>query len=189
MSKPSHFVQRLYHALEKAPRNTIHWTDDGLAFIVVDRDLFVSQILHNYFKYTKFTSFERRLRLHGFRRRSFVSQEVCQRALVMFSHPHFQRDNRALLRLISLPAQGETVANADEELSDIYNSINGLQQQIDLATSKLELLVQYVMESPDDDESDGEFAGDDYLPQLPIDFSIAEVERALVDFDVHRMSM
>ncbi|KDO21410.1 hypothetical protein SPRG_12417 [Saprolegnia parasitica CBS 223.65] len=198
MSKPSHFVQRLYHALEKAPVSIFHWTDDGTAFVILDRDLFTSQILHAYFKYTKFTSFERRLRLHGFRRRSFASQSPSQRVLLTFQHPHFMRDNRSLLRLITVPTQGETpavpIADDSSDLTQIYSSIDELQQQITSATSKLNFLVQYVMASPPDnddddayyneteDDADSDILADDEfafsciapLPVCPSDFSVAE---------------
>jgi hypothetical protein len=66
----SEFPQLLLALLEDAENdgNThiVSWSTDGLAFKVHQRDVFMKQILPNYFGLTKYNSFTRQLQLWGF---------------------------------------------------------------------------------------------------------------------------
>ena len=65
-----HFPRLLLDILEDAENNgnehIVSWTPDGAAFKVHKRDLFMKQILPNYFGLTKYNSFARQLQLWGF---------------------------------------------------------------------------------------------------------------------------
>jgi hypothetical protein len=72
IDKPNQFPWKLYDMLHTAEKRNeehiISWINDGRAFKVHNRDLFIEQYMKRMFNQTKFKSFQRQLNLWGFER-------------------------------------------------------------------------------------------------------------------------
>ena len=72
IDKPNQFPWKLYDMLQTAEKRNeehiISWINDGKAFKVHDRDLFIEEYMKKMFNQTKFKSFQRQLNLWGFER-------------------------------------------------------------------------------------------------------------------------
>ncbi len=72
VDKPNQFPWKLYDMLQTAEKRNeehiISWINDGKAFKVHDRDLFIEEYMKKMFNQTKFKSFQRQLNLWGFER-------------------------------------------------------------------------------------------------------------------------
>ncbi len=64
------FPLKLHELLDKAEEegltHIVSWQPHGRAFVVHEPKLFVSQLMHRFFRQTKLTSFQRQLNLYGF---------------------------------------------------------------------------------------------------------------------------
>lgn len=92
LKEPQHFPFKLFVVLEHATdsddcNHVVSWIQDGRAFAIHDRDLFLKHIVPRFFKQTKFRSFTRQLNLWGFTRC------VCNEGRVdgAWKHEHFVR--------------------------------------------------------------------------------------------------
>ena len=76
-----------------------HWSDDGLKFIVKDSDRLGSQIIPQYFRHSKYSSFFRQLNFYGFTKKSLHSSNInldFSKHLI-FDHKFFRRGHAYLL--------------------------------------------------------------------------------------------
>jgi len=85
------FPRRLFEILSTEDKSVVSWNADGKSFRIINNNLFCNDILPRYYRHCKLTSFQRQLNLYGFQR---VHVGPLGGA---YYHPHFQRDNVALL--------------------------------------------------------------------------------------------
>jgi hypothetical protein len=70
------------------------WLPDGKSFVIRNPDEFTRQVLPNFFKATKFSSFTRKLYRWGFRQ---VNRGIGPDDPIIFGNEFFQRDDRELM--------------------------------------------------------------------------------------------
>lgn len=90
----SSFPAKLYLLLESASEDIVSWLEDGKSFRVYDMERFVTSILPQYFKVSKFESFQRQLNLYGFKR---IQGD---RGTVAYFNANFERGNFSNLNLV-----------------------------------------------------------------------------------------
>jgi hypothetical protein len=79
-------LHRMLDVLEATDAtDAVSWLPHGRAFLVYKQDLFVNEIMHAYFRQTKYSSFQRQLHMYGFRR---ITQGRDKGA---YYHEHFLR--------------------------------------------------------------------------------------------------
>ncbi len=62
MKQLPRFLRNLYNVVnESSTDNLIHWSSDGLSFIIENREEFTTTVLPLFFGITKFSSFHREL--------------------------------------------------------------------------------------------------------------------------------
>lgn len=76
--------------LESEDPTVVGWMPQGNAFIVRDAEKFVKDVLQRYFRHSKLTSFQRQLKLYGFRRITKGPETGAYR------HENFHRDHPEL---------------------------------------------------------------------------------------------
>lgn len=78
-SASTHFPTLLHMVITRAEQNGYShicaWHAHGRSFSVYKRDLFVSEVMPNYFRQSQYASFQRQLNLYGFRRISQKSPD------------------------------------------------------------------------------------------------------------------
>jgi len=89
------FLLHLHQMLRRENPKIIRWTDDGVAFQILDKDAMTNQILPRYFKNKNFASFQRQLNYFGFRKWSKARAEY-----PTYSREHFTRDNYGAMSLV-----------------------------------------------------------------------------------------
>jgi hypothetical protein len=88
---PQVFPRKLYEMLEQVDPRVMAWNACGNGFHIFDMDSFTTQVLLDYFRHQKYSSFQRQLNLYGFRK-------VCKGPDVgAYVHDSFQRSAPALL--------------------------------------------------------------------------------------------
>lgn len=93
------FPVKLYRMLSEVEKDgkqsIVTWNPDGRTLQVLNHKKFVSEILPNYFKQSKYKSFQRQLNFYGFQR---VSHGPLEGA---YGHPKFVRGNEEQVKQIS----------------------------------------------------------------------------------------
>lgn len=94
----------------------VSWQDHGRSFRVIDVDCFVSQVMHRFFKQTKFRSFQRQLSLYGFNRIINKGKDFGY-----YYHENFRRQNLSLVFHITRTAVKGIVC-AEEPIQQHQNT-------------------------------------------------------------------
>jgi hypothetical protein len=89
---PQVFPRKLFQILEEVEDDVISWTNSqGTSFIIHDMDYFTENVLLNYFRHQKYSSFQRQLNLYGF-------HKICKGPETgAYAHDCFVKDKPQLL--------------------------------------------------------------------------------------------
>jgi heat shock transcription factor len=101
-SRPA-FVTKLWTMVnDPSNQDLIGWYEDGLSFVVSDREMFVQKILPKFFKHSNFASFVRQLNMYGWHKVQDVSSgSLHSDNRWQFTNPNFQRGKPELLDQIA----------------------------------------------------------------------------------------
>mmetsp|Transcript_36280 Transcript_36280/g.46753 ORF Transcript_36280/g.46753 Transcript_36280/m.46753 type:complete len:524 (+) Transcript_36280:93-1664(+) len=93
------------------------FSPNGDSFLIYNKDMFMAEVLPNYFKHDNFRSFARQLNLYGFRK-------VFGFKLIEYQHPYFLRDRRDLYKFISrrITKSSTSTLSPDHNLKYILSS-------------------------------------------------------------------
>jgi len=112
------FLRSLLQILDMEDREVIRWSDDGLAFEIVDIEAMTMNILPKYFRHKKFASFQRQLNYFGFKKVSKTKTDYCT-----YSRAYFTRDDRS--GLIEIRRK----TNADKRRPTSISSISSEERE------------------------------------------------------------
>jgi len=87
------FIQKTYDMINTCQSDIAGWTRDSTAFVIKDKSEFAEQIIPKFFNH-KLDTFVRQLQFYGFSRRTSNDKRI------YFSHSHFQRNKKHLLKEI-----------------------------------------------------------------------------------------
>ena len=109
------------------------WTSGGDGFCIKNVAKFTEQVLPKYFRHKNYPSFVRQLRLYEFTKQGD--------ALPTFTHPNFQRGNRALLREIRR-SHGDMRRSelTQDDCQHLLTKLKNLQQEHHAFDQAVELL-------------------------------------------------
>lgn len=98
------FLRKTFHMINTCDSTTAAWGEDGLTFVVKNPETFEKNIIPQFFKHSKFTSFVRQLNFYGFRKIKFTDSIRINAALEektanfwRFRHDNFRRGREDLL--------------------------------------------------------------------------------------------
>lgn len=117
------FPVRLHGLLSQAEifgvDHIISWDEEGTRFSIHNQKLFVSNILPNVFKQSKFASFRRQLNAYGFERVfTPIKQTSCaDSSSIIYSRKDFTRDDPSACERISRRYSNQTLAEGIARLS------------------------------------------------------------------------
>ncbi|KAI9907370.1 hypothetical protein PsorP6_003070 [Peronosclerospora sorghi] len=89
------FLLHLHQMLRREDANILRWSDDGMAFHILDKDTMAAHVLPKYFKNKNFSSFQRQLNYFGFRKWS-----KARAPFPTYSREYFTRDNYSAMSLV-----------------------------------------------------------------------------------------
>ena len=87
------FLNKIYAILSSNENlDSISWSEDGTAFMILDQNRFCNTVLPLYFKHSNYSSFIRQLNMYDFQKLKNVNTNQS-----LFFHPKFIRDRQDLL--------------------------------------------------------------------------------------------
>lgn len=131
VQRQASFLRKTFDMLSNpANSDCVGWTAAGDGFCIQNLTEFTERVLPRYFRHGNYPSFARQLGLY-----EFVKQES---ALPTFTHPHFQRGNRALLREIHRKGvrPRSDLACLLAKVKNVQQEHQALQQTVGLLTGE-----------------------------------------------------
>lgn len=165
------FLRKTYHMIDTCDPSVACWSEDGETFVVKDPIKFEKQIIPQFFKHSKFSSFVRQLNFYAFRKIKYADTiridpklEAETANYWRFRHEKFQRGKPELLgeikRMngqkqqhkkeiadtpISAPAvQTSQAPVVDTENSALKSEVSNLKQRIEAMTKNIDELTSMV---------------------------------------------
>ncbi|CAD8206059.1 unnamed protein product [Paramecium octaurelia] len=139
--RESKFLQVLYEILDNSNQNIVQWSDSG--FFISSVQTFKTNLLPQYFKHNKYSSFLRQLNKYGFQ----IKEK--QKDSVKFIHEIINQDKRELKKKQLIKKQENTL-NLREEIVDMRQELIKLQKQQTILKQQMEAskkLMSYLFKS------------------------------------------
>jgi hypothetical protein len=121
----------------------VRWTDEGDAFIIINKNEFSDKVLPIFFKHKNLPSFVRQLNIYGFKKTKYKSEEHC------FAHRDFRRDNKKLIlnmrRKTKRKSSDKKSMRSDESYirkSEVVEMFEKMNKRIDDQDNKIEQLIK-----------------------------------------------
>ncbi|KAJ0394107.1 hypothetical protein P43SY_007495 [Pythium insidiosum] len=111
------FLLHLHQMLRRESASIIRWTEDGLAFQILDKVAMTEQVLPKYFKNKNFASFQRQLNYFGFRKWSKARAEF-----PTYSREHFSRDNYSAMSLVKRQSKKSRKRKASDSSVEVESN-------------------------------------------------------------------
>lgn len=111
------FLLHLHQMLRRENPKIIRWTEDGIAFQILDKEAMTNQILPRYFKNKNFASFQRQLNYFGFRKWS-----KARAPFSTYSREHFTRDNYGDMSLVKRQSKKSRKRPAADSVDEQQNA-------------------------------------------------------------------
>lgn len=121
----------------------VRWTDEGDAFIIINKNEFSDKVLPIFFKHKNLPSFVRQLNIYGFKKTKYKSEEHC------FAHRDFKRDNKKLILNMTRKTKRKSSDKKSQRSDDSYirksevvEMFEKMNKRIDEQDNKIEQLLK-----------------------------------------------
>lgn len=157
------FLRKTYHMVDTCDQSIACWSEDGETFVVKDPVKFEKQIIPQFFKHSKFSSFVRQLNFYAFRKIKYADTiridpklEAETANYWRFRHEKFQRGKPELLseikRMNGQKQQQKKEINptstasvtTEKENSVLKSEVSNLKQRIEAMTKNIDELTSMV---------------------------------------------
>jgi len=159
------FLRKTYHMVDTCDPTVASWSEDGETFVVKDPVKFEKQIIPQFFKHSKFSSFVRQLNFYSFRKIKYADTIRIDHQLEAetanywrFRHDKFQRGKPELLTEIKRmngqknqpkqktqpPPQPTTDATHQKENSALKSEVTSLKTRIEAMSKNIDDLTTMV---------------------------------------------
>lgn len=151
------FLRKTYHMVDTCDPSVACWSDDGETFVVKNPEKFEKQIIPQFFKHSKFSSFVRQLNFYAFRKIKYADTiridpklEAETANYWRFRHEKFQRGKPELLQEIKRMngqkgnSSSSNKKNASSQQTEKENT--ALKSEVCQLKSKLELMTKNIDE-------------------------------------------
>lgn len=134
------FLRKTYQMINTCDPTIARWSDDGESFMVLNRDVFSSKVIPQYFKHNNFSSFVRQLNFYGFRKIKADqtnldrSNEQLEAKIWRFRHDKFVKGQPDLLLDIRKSNQ---MSVDQEEVDHLKNKVEILEDQVSNLTEHI----------------------------------------------------
>uniref|UniRef100_A0A7S2MPI4 HSF-type DNA-binding domain-containing protein n=1 Tax=Helicotheca tamesis TaxID=374047 RepID=A0A7S2MPI4_9STRA len=140
------FLRKTYHMVDTCDPEVASWSEDGETFVVKNTEVFEKQIIPQFFKHSKFTSFVRQLNFYGFRKIKYCDTIKIDAKLEAetanfwrFRHEKFLRGRPDLLIEIKRSNGQSKSTTATEQSSQNNNKISAVEKPEDVLSLKGEV--------------------------------------------------